>query len=195
MWTDPPAAIWEMNDTPGNLEKSLNRNVSTNGERALFAPPRGKKMEERMKSLGTAPGFHHVAIRAVDFDETVRFYTEGLGFSVHFPFSIPPRVDRAVLLDAGDGRFVEVFSQTSTVVAEGRRRRPNEEPTESAILHFCLRVADTDASYARALAAGGKSRIEPDTRRLRDDPLVEARIAFVTGPNGEAIELLQSEQV
>src|ERR1700733_5233369 len=133
-----------------------------------------------MKSLGTAPGFHHVAIRAVDFDETVRFYTEGLGFRVHFSFSIPPRVDRAVFLDSGDGRFVEVFSQTSIVVAEGRRRQPNEEPTEGAILHFCLRVADTDASYARALAAGAKSRLEPVTRRLSDDPLVEARIAFVT---------------
>jgi catechol 2,3-dioxygenase-like lactoylglutathione lyase family enzyme len=118
-----------------------------------------------------------------------------MGLSVHFPFSSPPRVDRAVFLDAGDGRFVEVFSQTSTVVAEGRRRRPDEEPTEGAILHFCLRVADTDASYARALAAGAKSRMEPITRRLSDDPLVEIRIAFVTGPNGEAIELAQSAQI
>jgi glyoxylase I family protein len=148
-----------------------------------------------MKSLGTAPGFHHVAIRAVDFDETVRFYTEGLGFRVHFSFSIPPRVDRAVFLDAGDGHFVEVFSQTSIVMAEGRRRQPNEEPTEGAILHFCLRVADTDASYARALAAGAKSRLEPVTRRLSDDPLVEARIAFVTEPSGETIELVQSAQI
>ena len=100
-----------------------------------------------MKSLGTAPGFHHVAIRAVDFDETIRFYTEGLGFRVHFPFSVPGRIDRAAFLDAGDGRFVEVFGQGSTVQAEGRRRFPNEEPTEGAVLHFCLRVADVDASY------------------------------------------------
>jgi catechol 2,3-dioxygenase-like lactoylglutathione lyase family enzyme len=151
--------------------------------------------EEPMKSLGTAPGFHHVAIRAVDFDATIRFYTEGLGCRVHFPFSVPGRIDRAAFLDAGDGRFIEVFGQGSTVQAEGRRRQPNEERTEGAILHFCLRVADTEASYARALAAGAASRLEPVTRRLSDDPLVEVRIAFVTGPNGEVIELMQSEQM
>ena len=148
-----------------------------------------------MKSLGTAPGFHHVAIRAVDFDETIRFYTEGLGFRLHFPFSVPGRIDRAAFLDAGDGRFVEVFGPGSTVQAEGRRRFPNEEPTEGAVLHFCLRVADADASYARAMAAGAMSRVEPGTRRLSEDPLVEVRIAFVAGPNGEVIEFMQSEQM
>jgi glyoxylase I family protein len=148
-----------------------------------------------MQSLGTAPGFHHVAIRAVDFDETIRFYTEGLGFRVHYPFSAPGRIDRAAFLDAGDGRFVEVFGQGSTVQAEGRRRQPNEERTEGALLHFCLRVADTEASYARALAAGAESRVEPVTRQLGADPTVEVRIAFVTGPNGEVIEFMQSEQL
>ena len=148
-----------------------------------------------MRSLGQAPGLHHVAIRAVDFDETIRFYTEGLGFRVHFPFSIPGRIDRAAFLDAGDGHFVEVFGPGSTVQAEGRKREPHEERTEGALLHFCLRVADTDAAYAKALAAGAVSRVEPVTRLLGEDPLVEVRIAFITGPNGEVIEFMQSEQM
>ena len=148
-----------------------------------------------MKSLGTAPGFHHVAIRTLDFDEAIRFYTDGLGFRVHFPFSVPGRIDRAAFLDAGDGRFVELFGPGSTVQAEGRRRQPNEERTEGALLHFCLKVADTDASYARAMAAGAQCRIEPRTVRLNEDPFVEVRIAFVTGPNGEVIEFMQSEQM
>ncbi len=148
-----------------------------------------------MNSLGTAPGFHHVAIRAVDFDASIRFYTEGLGFRVHFPFSVPGRIDRAAFLDAGDGRFVELFGQGSTVQAEGRRRRPDEERTEGAVLHFCLKVADTDAAYARALAAGAETRIPPRSAKLGEDPLVEVRIAFVTGPNGEVIEFMQSEQI
>jgi glyoxylase I family protein len=148
-----------------------------------------------MKSLGSAPGFHHVAIRATDFDESLRFYTEGLGFRVHFPFSVPGRIDRAAFLDTGDGRFVELFGPGSTVQAEGRRRQPNEEKTEGALLHFCLKVADTDASYAQAIAAGAGSRVEPRSVRLGEDPLVEVRIAFVTGPNGEVIEFMQSEQM
>jgi catechol 2,3-dioxygenase-like lactoylglutathione lyase family enzyme len=148
-----------------------------------------------MQSPASPPGFHHVAIRARDFDATLRFYTEGLGFRVHFPFSVPGRIDRAAFLDAGDGRFVEVFGEGSTVQSEGRRRRPDEEATEGALLHFCLRVADADAAYARALAAGAASRVEPVTRRLSETPLVEVRIAFVTGPNGEVIELMQSETI
>ena len=64
-----------------------------------------------MSGAGATPGFHHVAIRAVDFDATVRFYTQGLGFTVHYGFSVPGRIDRAVFLDAGDGRYFEVFGQ------------------------------------------------------------------------------------
>jgi catechol 2,3-dioxygenase-like lactoylglutathione lyase family enzyme len=148
-----------------------------------------------MKSPATAPGFPHVAIRAIDFDETIRFYTEGLGFTVHYRFSVPDRIDRAAFLDAGDGRFIEVFGPASIVQSEGRRRQPNEDRTEGALLHFCLRVADTEAAYARALAAGATSRVTPVERQLGDAPTVEVKIAFVTGPNGEVIELMQSDQL
>ena len=148
-----------------------------------------------MANPGSAPGFHHVAIRAVDFDATIQFYTRGLGCTVHYRFSVPGRIDRAAFLDTGDGRYIEVFGQGSTVQAEGRRRQPGEEPTEGALLHFCLRVADVAASYAQALAAGAVSRIPPRTARLGEDPPAEVEIAFVTGPNGEVIEFLKSEQI
>ena len=142
-----------------------------------------------------SPGFHHVAIRAHDFDATVRFYTEGLGCRVHFGFSVPGRIDRAAFLDVGDGRYIEVFGSGSTVQSEGRRRRPDEEATEGALLHFCLRVADVEAAYAQALAAGATSRIEPRTAQLGGEPPAEVHIAFVTGPNGEVIEFLRSAQL
>src|SRR6478672_13019615 len=143
-----------------------------------------------MSSAGTAAGFHHVAIRAVDFDATIRFYTEGLGFKVHYRFSVPDRIDRAAFLDAGDGRYIEVFGQGSTVQSEGRRRRPDEEPTEGALLHFCFRVTDVEAAYTRALAAGAVSRIAPLAAQV-----VAGEIAFVTGPNGEVIEYLRSDKI
>ncbi len=148
-----------------------------------------------MESLTSGNCFHHVAVRALDFDATLKFYTEGLGFRVHFPFAIPGRIDRAAFLDAGDGRFVEIFGPGSTVQSEGPARAAGEAPSEGAVLHFCLRAADTDASYVRALAAGAASRVAPVSRRLSEDPLVEVRIAFVTGPNGEVIEFLQSAQI
>jgi catechol 2,3-dioxygenase-like lactoylglutathione lyase family enzyme len=148
-----------------------------------------------MSGAGQVTGFHHVAIRAADFDATIRFYTEGLGCSVHYRFAVPGRIDRAAFLDAGDGRYIEVFGSGSTVQAEGRRRRPDEEPTEGALLHFCFRVTDVEASYARALAAGAISRVAPSKRQLGGDPPAEVHIAFVTGPNGEVIEFLKSERL
>ena len=48
-------------------------------------------------------GFHHVAIRAIDFDATLKFYAEGLGCSVRLEFSVPGRIDRAAFLDMGVG--------------------------------------------------------------------------------------------
>jgi glyoxylase I family protein len=148
-----------------------------------------------MSGRSISAGFHHVAVRAVDFDATVTFYTEGLGCTVHYEFSVPGRIDRAAFLDAGDGRYIEVFGTGSTVQAEGRRRQPGEEPTEGALLHFCLRVADVDASYARALAAGGVTRVAPRTAALGGEPPAEVRIAFISGPNGEVIEFLNSDQL
>ena len=148
-----------------------------------------------MQPSSAPPAFHHVALRATDFDRTVKFYTEGLGFKVHYEFAVPGRIDRAAFLDAGDGRYIEIFGPESSVQSEGRRRDADEERTEGALLHFCLRVADTEAAYAKALAAGAESRVAPRTGTLNQDPLVEVRIAFVTGPEGEVIEFLQSEQL
>jgi glyoxylase I family protein len=135
-------------------------------------------------------GFHHVAIRAIDFDAALKFYAEGLGCSVRFEFSVPDRIDRAAFLDMGDGRYIEVFGQGSTVQSEGRRRSPAEEPTEGALLHFCFRVTDVEAAYSRALAAGAVSRIAPIAAQV-----VAGEIAFVTGPNGEVIEFLRSDKL
>ena len=150
-----------------------------------------------MSDAGIVQGFHHVAIRAVDFDQTIRFYTHGLGFAVRFGFSVPGRIDRAAFIDVGDGRYIEVFGQGSTVQAEGRRRREDEERTEGALLHFCLRVADIEAAHAKALAAGATSRSEPRTATLTSEngTAAEVRIACVNGPNGEVIEFLKSEQL
>lgn len=148
-----------------------------------------------MQPSSTPPAFHHVALRATDFDRTVKFYTEGLGFRVHYEFAVPGRIDRAAFVDVGDGRYIEIFGPDSTVQSEGRRRQPGEDRTEGALLHFCLRVADAEAAYARALAAGAEPRVAPRTSTFNRDPLVEVRIAFVTGPEGEVIEFLQSAQL
>lgn len=139
-----------------------------------------------MPKQGTAgPGFHHVAIRARDFDATLRFYTEGLGFVRAFGWGEGDR--RAAMLDTGDGNYLEVFA--------GGQRAPGEDPPEGGILHFALRVADTDAAFARAIAAGARPTMEPKEITLEGDRPVPVKIAFVKGLDGEIIEFFQNEEL
>jgi glyoxylase I family protein len=135
---------------------------------------------------GTIPGcgYHHVAIRASDFEGAVRFYTEGLGCRLAVRWGEGDR--RAALLDTGDGNYVEVFA--------GGQRAPFEAPPEGGILHFALRTTDCDAAIERARAAGATVTVEPKTLPLESEPKITIRIAFCIGPAGETIEFFQNDQ-
>ena len=129
----------------------------------------------------TAPGFHHIALRSSDFEATLRFYQDGLGFVRAYGWGDGD--GRAAMLDTGDGNYLEVF-------AGGKG---GAEPPEGALLHFALRTADVDGAYARALAAGARSQVEPKDVTIVGDPPVLVRLAFVKGPDGEVIEFFQND--
>ncbi len=143
-----------------------------------------------------APGLHHVAIRADDYDATLRFYTETLGFRVRHVWSFPAmNIQRGTFLDAGDGStYVELFDREAHVGAEGRPRRPGEEVVTGALLHFALRVPDAGAAYERALAAGARLHTPPVAFTYGEPPL-SARIALVYSPNGEVIEFFENDDL
>ena len=50
-------------------------------------------------------GLHHVAVEARDFEASLRFYCDGLGFAerLRFPEETPGGVLQIAMLDAGDG--------------------------------------------------------------------------------------------
>jgi len=121
-------------------------------------------------------GFHHVAIRVYDFDATVRFYTEVLGFTDKVRWGEGD--NRAIMLDTGDGNYLEVF-------AGGAK---GEKP-EGAFLHLALRSDDVDGATELARAAGMEITVEPKDAVLGGTPV---RISFFKGPDGEIIELFQS---
>lgn len=124
-------------------------------------------------------GFHHLAIRVQDFDKSVKFYTQGLGFQEKIRWGEGDK--RAAMLDTGDGSCMELF-------AGGSGPKP-----AGIVEHFAFNTTDCDAALASARAAGAVVTKEPFSLVIPSDPPTPVRIAFCTGPDGEVIEFFQSE--
>ncbi len=127
-------------------------------------------------------GFHHVAIRAHDFDASVKFYTQVMGFIEKITWNQSPQ--RAIMLDVGDGNYLEIFE------------RPSEswKDTDASILHFALRTTDPDAAIARVRAAGMTVTVEPKSLDIPSNPPTPVRLAFFRGPDGEIIEFFSNNR-
>jgi glyoxylase I family protein len=127
-------------------------------------------------------GFHHVCIKTRDWDRTMAFYKEALGFVEKIAWRTAPQ--RAVMLDAGDGNYLEVFEDLAYAPA-----------ANGAVLHFALRTARLDEVAARVRATGAKLTMEPKDVTIATTnahPPVPIRIFFCEGPNGEIIEFFQN---
>lgn len=124
-------------------------------------------------------GFHHVAIKVRDFDASVQFYTQGLGFSERVSWGEGDR--RAVMLDTGDGDYLEIFAGGSV-----------EPKPEGSIIHMAFRSNDVDKAIEAARAAGAEVTVEPKDVILSNNPVTPVRIAFCKGPDGEVLEFFQS---
>ncbi len=120
-------------------------------------------------------GFHHVAIRVVDFEASEAFY-RALGFEPVREWGESPK--RAAMLDGGDSTVIEIFEGGSP-----------DTPSEGRIIHFALRAADCDAAHALALKAGATERMAPKDVEIPSRPApLSVRISFVVAPGGEVLE-------
>lgn len=127
-------------------------------------------------------GFHHVCIKTRDWDATMRFYGEGLGCAVKIAWREAPQ--RAVMLDTGDGNYIEVFEDLATAYSP-----------VGPINHFALRTTRLDAVIEHLRSLGVKITVEPRDVSIKSTNgrgEVPLRIAFCEGPNGESIELIQN---
>ena len=122
-------------------------------------------------------GFHHVALKATNFEESLKFFTEGLGMKFYTQWGEGD--GRIAMLDLGDGGILELFA--------GGAEGPNTN-----YIHFAMKVDDVDAAYATALAAGAKPKMEPKVVPLDSAPVkLTLNCAFVYGPSGEELEFFR----
>jgi catechol 2,3-dioxygenase-like lactoylglutathione lyase family enzyme len=127
-------------------------------------------------------GFHHVCIKTRDWDRTLAFYVNTLGFTEKITWRTAP--NRAVMLNTGDGNYLEVFEDLTYTPAPG-----------GAVLHFALRTTRLDEVAALVRATGAKITVEPKDVTIATTNAhapVPIRIFFCEGPSGEVIEFFQN---
>lgn len=130
---------------------------------------------EKIKGMG----FHHVAVMAKDFEESKKFYTEGLGMKFMTQWGEGDK--RIAMLDMGNGDIVELF-------AGGNDR----EAVDPKYIHFAMNVDDVNAAYETALAAGAKTKSAPAVVPVDSAPIkLTLNCAFVYGPAGEELEFFK----
>lgn len=121
---------------------------------------------------------HHIALRVSDFEASLRFYTEGLGFALKLQFR--EEGETVALLDVGNGTYLELFSGAVEPSPKGH------------FFHLALRTDDCGAALERARAAGATVTIAPTDALLEGGDVLVVRYAFCEGPDGEEIEFLES---
>ena len=135
----------------------------------------------------TLTGFHHVALRARDFDRSVDFYQSTLGMTRKIEWGEKPA--RAIMLNiAGENSgILEIFE------------RPDEPAGEQAplLIHVAFRCDNVDAIIEKVRALGCQVTIEPKDVDIPSRPTgpSHVRLAFFKGPDGEVIELFDSQAV
>lgn len=130
-------------------------------------------------------GLHHVALRTKDWDGSLAFYGDVLGFVPKITWGAADAGKRAGMFDTGGGNYLEIF--------EDRDYAPS---ANGALIHLAIRTTSVDDITARVRAAGMKITVEPKTVTIETTNgagLVPVRLSFFEGPNGEVWELFENE--
>jgi len=128
-------------------------------------------------------GFHHVCVKTRDWDATLAFYCNVLGCTPKLAWRSAPQ--RATMLDAGRGNYVEVFEDLTYTGA-----------SNGAIFHVAFRTERLDDLVAKLRSAGVKITMEPKSVTLANTTAtgpVPIRVCFCEGPNGESVEFFENQ--
>lgn len=129
---------------------------------------------------------HHVAISVPNFDETIRWYQEKLGFIVVNRRKFPDISTQAANLELNEFQ-VEIFTRDkSTAVREARRDPFVDDLLVQGVKHIAFTVDDLDAAVAELKRRGVQVASEPTVVNA-----LGLRLCFIRDNNGYLIELGQ----
>lgn len=127
---------------------------------------------------------HHAGISVPDLDRALAWYCDALGLRPGFRFEVPPVGLRGAFA-LGDGDTGVEFLELAGSVPGPPKTTPPEANGVHGHNHVCFHVTDLDAAYARAVERGAAEVWDP-----RESPEPGMRMAYVTDPDGNLIELV-----
>ena len=131
--------------------------------------------------------FHHLALVATKFDETVTWYQRHFGFTVAKEWTVPEMLPGARMCYLQRGTmFLEIIGDGTKVGHHLVTAGPLEDYQVTGFRHVAFEVDDVDAAMTE-LASAGVAPFFPPT----DIPAVGIRAALVRDPEGNTVELIQ----
>jgi catechol 2,3-dioxygenase-like lactoylglutathione lyase family enzyme len=130
---------------------------------------------------------HHAGISVPDLDASLAWYCAALGLRPGYRFEVPPLKLRGGFALGDGGTGVELLELTGSVPGVPKTDPPSANAVQG-FNHVCFRVEDLEAAYARALEHGAHAVWDP-----RQSPEPGMRMAYVTDPDGNLIELVAPE--
>lgn len=124
--------------------------------------------------------FGHVALRTADVERIVRWYDEAFGARkvVHAPRE--GERPELMFLEFAEGQHIEIFTN-------GKPRI--EQPADAVgYQHFCLVVDDIDETLKHPAS------MDVHPQRAAREGRSHYRIAFISDPDGNVIELMEIRQ-
>lgn len=122
-------------------------------------------------------GMEHVGIMVKDMDQSITFYSEAFGFQTRTRAQLNPEVELAFL-------YLPHHPEVEVELICGRPM----ENEEGKVNHLAFRVERIEEEMHRLQTLGAElTDIEPRTI------LGNIKIAFLKGPNGEKLELVERD--
>lgn len=125
-------------------------------------------------------GVHHIALSPAkeNYDKTVGFYTDVLGFSQVRSWG--DGENRCIMLSCGDNTVMEIMNKGES-----------DSASDGAFLHIAFQVDEVEELLEKVRVAGYPVTTEPVSVTIASTPPYPVRIAFFRGPANEHIELFK----
>jgi catechol 2,3-dioxygenase-like lactoylglutathione lyase family enzyme len=133
--------------------------------------------------------YHHVGMRVSDLDRSIRWYEQAFGFAVERQYALRHDADVRVCFMANpNGERIELF-EFKDAPPKPEFAHP-DDALRAGHAHFAFYVADIDAAFERAVAAGARVLWPP-----RRADLVETHTCYIADPDNNLIEFILKNEV